>query len=408
VVENYIQEQIMAKTNTHAEAVNDGLNALKNAYDDQFKEKLVEMGPKMLDFKYYYKGYSYIPHPYYYFEYVETSRTAELNNKLEYWNNPGQYFDLYLKDWPNRKANVFNADFGQSLIYKQNDNDIVLNDFKTVYVKTISEDGKGSHLFEEYPIHFQMKDLFDLENSTYSSVSEIPENSNLGKLCDNLKNSNSIVKLKIKGSKNKRQKVKTNEPVNYKSKYALFNGNLTGVDRDNLWKPQDISKVTNKRGWGVKFWRQSRYSKNQPPWCNVFASDLSNYIYGKVNGNYPVPYGSGNYNAEKIYNHFNSDKNYEEIKNSESKIWKFINAGYPVYFITKTHIETGFPDKSKNKGNKKYFHSSLKYNYNNPSSNFCTIGAGTYVGYKTYKEYYFLDSDDTKKVLYLEYLKKNY
>jgi hypothetical protein len=401
----------MAKTNTHAEAVNDGLNALKNAYDDQFKEKLVEMGPKMLDFKYYYKGYSYIPHPYYYFEYVEMNRNSELNNKLEYWNNPGQYFDLYLKDWPNRKANVFNVDFGQSLIYKQNDNNIVLNDFKTVYVKTISEDGKGSHLFEEYPIHFQMKDLFDLENSTYSSVSEIPENSNLGKLCDNLKNSNSIVKLKIKGSKNKRQKVKTNEPVNYKSKYALFNGNLTGVDRDNLWKPQDISKVTNKRGWGVKFWRQSRFSKNQPPWCNVFASDLSNYIYGKVNGNYPVPYGSGGMTAKQIHSHFSSKNNSyinlgkEDENYDEEKIWELIDAGYPVYFSTTKHIETGFPDESKNNGNKTYFNENRRYDNNNPISNNTTIGAGSNVGYATFSDYRFLKFR-ADIFLYLEYLKK--
>ncbi|MFP4047843.1 MAG: hypothetical protein ACLFT4_08835, partial [Bacteroidales bacterium] len=243
VVENYIQEQIMAKSDSTAQVINDGLNALKNAYDDQFKKRLVEMGPKMLDFKYYYKGYSYIPQSYYYFEYEETSRSIELGNKLEYWHNPGQnstYFDLYLKDWPDRKATVFNADFGQNLIYKQDEQNVDLNDFQTVYVKTVSEEGTGSHLFIEYPFHFQMNDLFDLENCSYPSVSEIPENSNLGKLSDELKSSDSIVKLKIRGSKNKRQKVKTNEPVNYKSKYALFNGNLTGVDRDKLWKPQDV------------------------------------------------------------------------------------------------------------------------------------------------------------------------
>jgi hypothetical protein len=186
---------------------------------------------------------------------------------------------------------------------------------------------------------------------------------------------------------------------------------LTGVDRDNLWKPQDISKVTNKRGWGVKFWRQSRYSKNQPPWCNVFASDLSNYIYGKVNGNYPVPYGSGNYNAKKILSYFNSNQNYIELKQlnyGKDKIWELIDAGYPVYFSTTKHIETGFPDESKNNGNKTYFNEDRRYDNNDPTSKYCTIGAGAYVGYATYDEYLFLNKAKTKIYIYLEYLKKNY
>jgi len=415
VVKEYIQGQIMAQSDSTAKVINDGLNALKNAYDDQFKKRLVEMGPKMMDFKYYYKGYSYIPHPYYYFEYVETSRNSELNNKLEYWHNPGQnstYFDLYLKNWPNRKATVFNADFGQDLMYKRAEQTINLDDFETVYVKTVSEEGTGSHLFEEYPNHFQMKDLFDLENCSYSSISEIPENSDLHELAKELSTSQSIIKMKIVESdyKESYKKVTIGNPVYYKSSYKLFRGDLKGVNRNNLWKPQDVSKVTSKMGWGVGW----NFDQNLATWCNVFACDLSNYIYGKVKGDYPVPYGDEGMTAKQLNSHFTSEfNNYINLREEEEnygpeKIWGLIDAGYPIYFSTSNHIETGFPDESKNTGNKKYFNESRRFVNNNPASRFCTIGAGSLVGYTTYKNYFFLNQKKTKVFLYLEYLKKKY
>ena len=417
VVRKYIQDQIMAKSNSHAQAVNEGVNALKNAYDDGFKEKLVEMGPKMLDFKYYYKGYAYIPTSYYYFEYEEREKSTDLNKELEYWYEPEQntskYYDVYLKDWKHRKATVFNGDFGQDLVYKKEEQAVSLDNFENVYVKTGAdkEGSVGRHLFSEYHTHFDMKDLFDLENCSYSSVSDIPEKSDLYSLSAEMSTSDSIIKMKIIKSdfKERYKKLTTDMPVSYKSRYKLFNGNLTGVSRDNLWESQDVSKVTSKMGWGLGW----NFDQNLAPWCNVFASDLSNYIYGKVEGNYPVPYGNGGMTAKKLHSHFISEiNNYinlhkEEESYDKEKIWDLIDEGYPVYFSTKKHIETGFPDESKNNGNKTYFNEKRRYAHNDPTSNNNTIGAGNNVGYATYGDYRFLKYR-AAVFLYLEYLKKEY
>jgi hypothetical protein len=416
IVAEYIQNQIMIPETNYLTSVKNTVNAFKNAFDQRFKDKLIEMGPKMLDFMYYYKGHTYITHSYSYFKYTEDANRVKLSKNLEYWHHHGletSYCEVYLKNWPEKKAQVFDIKFGHETNYMLNKTFYDIKNLENLYVKTDADLGRGRHVITDYIDTYSIFDknlLFNLDNSElYDSLDKIPEKSGTYKFVQQIKKSPVVLKLKLNES-DKKKRFHIEEmtvPINYRSLYKIYSGKLKGVNRSQLWTEQETSEVTSEIGWSIGWGA----SKNQPTWCNVFACDLSNYIYGKVNGNYPVPY---NKNANALYDYFiNNITHYLNIKSKKSDIWKFIELGYPVYFSqssgsnsTSGHIETGFPDKSKNIGNKRYYSDDLKSIYNNQKSNFCSIGAGGLVGYKTYNEYNFLKNADA--FLYLGYLSKVY
>jgi hypothetical protein len=68
IIQNYIQEEIMKKQTDIAAIIYKGINAVKNAYDRSFQQKLIERVPNMLLCRYYYKGYSCISTHSYYFK----------------------------------------------------------------------------------------------------------------------------------------------------------------------------------------------------------------------------------------------------------------------------------------------------------------------------------------------------
>jgi len=423
IVGKYIRNEIVLKQNTEKDQLYFGLNALKNAFDQQFKKKLEDMGPKMLSFKYYYKGYSYIPQYYCYFKYEETERNESLNKELQYKLGSGlnmSYNDIYLKNWDSQKANVFNADIDQELIYFLNGSEQEISDIENIYVKTNEQ---GSQIFSEYNNHITKNDLFDFSNCTHSTIDNIPKTistNKLRKISTELANSDSIIKLEWNEGKKKYRKIKENIPVNSSSLYKVYNGPVYGVNRNNLFNQQEVSKITSEIGWSL--WPNASY--NQATWCNVYASDLSRYIYGEVDGDSPIPYGTQGYSANDLNDKLNSNKsafiklNHLEPHNDPANIWKYINKGFPIYFSKKGdiipntnkrksgHIETGISIQTALK-NKIYYESTGEDNNKiDFSSKKITIGAGTYTGFKTYLKFKFLLNAEV--FLYLGYLKKDY
>jgi hypothetical protein len=210
-------------------------------------------------------------------------------------------------------------------------------------------------------------------------------------------------------------------PVSHTTLYALIKENITGPDKIYLQNGIDalVTALTDESVWGNFIWKNT-----YPTWCNVYAQYLSSYIYGQIDGDYRVSIKDGTMSANKLNDHFNNGKSsihYKELPKSD-EIWtKYINKGYPVYFLVlgdlKTngfrcpgHIETGFPASTGiNIWNGKIFgqENSLA-SILNVTSNKLVVGAGGTVGFKSYDEYKWLKSDQTRASLSFQYLNNVY
>lgn len=85
---------------------------------------------------------------------------------------------------------------------------------------------------------------------------------------------------------------------------------------------------------GKKFWKATR--------CNVFAGDFSEQLLGLKT----YPWGTKSWNANGIYNKLGGLPDFIELDWSE--VWKYTNAGFPVYIVTPKngqagHIAIAFP-----------------------------------------------------------------
>jgi len=157
VVEKYIQEQIMAKSNSHTQAVNDGLNALKNAYDDGFKKRLVNKVPEELleptpnDLK---RGNANYGYKYFYFKSKEESYDLidylkeEIEDEQELSRELEKEYEVLLEE-TNKIATTRN-------MYKF---DGSLTQVKVNYGKEISK----NYNLSEYPDYIYLTQVANLE-----------------------------------------------------------------------------------------------------------------------------------------------------------------------------------------------------------------------------------------------------
>lgn len=356
----------------------------------------------MLEYKYYYKGYTYIGTSYCYFEVENVNRNSVLNEKLLYLNQ-GKYKKVYLQEQKEKQANLFDYYFGHKLYAENNINLATTN----LYIGSSSNVISHTKLVDYTKEKFSIDELFDYSQLPYKSFDKIPSKG-IYKIIPKLSDSKFIYRYKDI-SRGRLTIQKSDEIINSTIRYKLHYGKLKGVDRKRLWVSQDVSEVTKKIGWSVGW----QHNEHQPTWCNVFAIDLSRHMYGEHDGDSPVPYGGGNNNANALYEFFKKNPNdYVNLNKLLIKkpvlIWDYINKGYTVYFSGKAnigHIETGFPNiKVQHYGifNKKRFNGSKKNSSLNTKSKYLSIGAGGITGYKSYDQYSFLAK--STKYLYLKYL----
>ena len=219
--------------------------------------------------------------------------------------------------------------------------------------------------------------------------------------------------------------------VEYKEWNYINNDGLKYVDINKL-KYSRVKVYSNIVEKGEYYGDKNVKSiyDNPRTWCNKYAMELSQRVYGDdpTTGKYPVPYSNdqGNEcNANMLFDYFTNHNDIyinliaeNDIKDIPAYIWKIINQGYPVYFSWKNksgdsgHIEIGVPFSFKNLGNNRDtddYNTSLNNftlinSINDPNNNYKSIGAGSNVGFKTYNEYDFLNSLATP-FLYLGFLK---
>lgn len=425
LVYNYINEQIIAPhTNEPKEAVYWGLNAVKNAFDRRFMERLVEWGPRLLEFSYYYKGYSYITHPYYYFEYETTSRTGSISHPLSYYHE-GNYYPVYFQGKPTQRALVFDHIIGHPLttsLGSNNNLSISSTNSQNLYTNPSEQ---SYTLLSSINLNFQKENILNFEGTPYSNYDALP-NGGLKTLAQYLVNSQRINTIEPNPSNQNRMHINEGDIIRSNGSYRIYAGSINGFERNlsKIGTPVKVDSISPKMGWSVNWW--NGFSFSQPTWCNVFAMDLSYKVFGLVDGDSPVPYGDGNNNANKLNEIFKGKEidfiNITSLRvEYHQNIWgQFINKGFPVYFSSlgllnsdgsrrSGHIETAFPSNiSGNKSNKTYFNSLPGSNVLKPSSEHLSIGAGTYTGFKSYNEFSFLNTPSSDIFVYLGYLRKVY
>jgi hypothetical protein len=420
IVETYIKEQILMKENNDVDKiVNKGLNAVKNAFDRRFQQKLIEQAPKMLKCRYYYKGYTNIKMYSYYFTNETTNRSSDLQQSIVYLPpQTQQYYDVYLKQWTANRANVFDAALGHEMMAILDNNG------------NITANPQPNELFiyenEAYtPLNtlttFDTDNLIDGSNITNNDKSYFT-------YLDNLKNSKEIMQIDLSKYQNITP-VKTNNatvPVSHSTIYKLKKEESIQISESDKLNAVEvkIDSLSKEFVWGNPVWR-NKYQT----WCNVFAQYLSLYIYGKVEETSLVPITRKEvtsekttnkyYNANALFDYFSTSPHYISLKKNEDAdiqvIWNYINKGYPVYFSWKNpdggsgHIETGFPANTAiNIWNRKTFEQENTDNSLDVNNKQLVVGAGSIVGFKSYERYKWLKNDETKAFLALQYLTNEY
>lgn len=405
IVRNYIVEQILKPEKEISELVYKGMNAVKNAYDRRFQQKLIEHAPKMLKCRYYYKGYTSITTYSYYFRNVTTNRHAELRLPIVYLHQ-GVYNAVHLKNWSETRANVFDNLIGHELLSINNTTpqaDLLYTQDGTVY-RNLSISN----------LSFDTKDLFDYSRTGHSTFENVVRQPEFG-FVETLKNSKTIMTMDLS---NKKQLTAMQQngltiPISHNTLYKLIKDTIHGPTASNLYNGEDNAQadsISAAQLWGHPFW------SGYPTWCNVYAQYLSRHIYGQVNGDYLVPSQGGTMNANRLFDYFNSSPHYKSLnKDNPEEIWEFINKGYPVYFskseVGKSgHIETGFPANIVvNIWNGKIFgQENSNVSILNATNNKLVIGAGGTVGFKSYDKYNWIKNDKTRAFLALQYLNNVY
>jgi hypothetical protein len=409
LVINYIKEQILhPENNDAAKIIYKGLNAVKNAYDRRFQQKLIGRSPVMLFCRYYYKGYTCISTDSYYFQNTTVNRPDNLKQTVLYLH-PGVYNNVYLQKWNSYRATVFDVLLGHDLSVAF-ENDVLPPNNISIEQLYINEGGVYNHL-KSLNINFDTKDLFNYSATHYNSYEDALASNNFPYL-EELKNSKEILVIDLSGKKKVAPLMTDNSmvPVAHSTLYNLRHDKIEGANTSDLINGTDnpqADEITPEQVWGHPFWTKLQ------TWCNVYAQYLSRYVYGVIDGDFLVPSKGGNMNANSLFDHFNGSPHYKELPKNE-EIWtKYINKGYPVYFSQKKdggsgHIETGFPEiLSGSKYNKQKFSDVENRNRLLGYDKF-VIGAGSIVGFKSYDEYKWIRNTETKAFLALQYLANEY
>lgn len=416
LVEIYIKNNIALEDKTKINnCIINTINALKNSFDLRFKEKLITESQNLFKINYYYRHYAFIPFAYYYFETQIDENFGNINISFD---------DAITHDKP-----LFVNNGGVATINDlYSDNDLSYNVNGTNYNIDKANDliyliSGGSRTIITNYSNFKNKVYIDLSNAFVKSNNELVcfnsiaeyQSKNYFAKTTHLKYLYSILE-KIKDS-----------DKHFKAWNYIDNDGVSFYEapKYNFCQVKVFSNIAQKGDYIGNINRTSIY-QSDPTWCNKYALELSNRIYGEdPNTNRsPVPYDNDEQKectANMLYSFFLKHTDiYIEIKEKSVDIWDdYINKGYPVYFSSYNsngsgHIETGFPDNSINIGNNNLsddFQEDLSNftttNYNSGNKKYCSVGAGATTGFKTFNEYGFL-KNTSKAFLYLGYLEKEY
>jgi hypothetical protein len=401
IVMDYISDNIVKNQSSVEESIKEGLNAIKNALDQRFKNALATLGVQMLSQSKYFKGNCYpssLPYDltdvshidapvYYQFKLTENYTNWNEDVLVEYLDaeaTPSAYSkEQYYYNGPFERLRTTDFDKTNGLLFGFTDKPIYGPGAKHIRLNSV-----GNEAIDPTPLEA----LFYYENDTKKNLNAPSTDKEYVKIIDGDKDA----EIQLSAV---RREFDAHSPSAYKSVSTKVDEILkskihfsTEHNRYNFCRVQMTIKRVLEGALLPQRALQLYYGGTLPTWCNTYAMDLLNATYEIE----VLPW----INADSMFNMFMADKkNFVPLGKLEDKeVKKLVDAGYPVIFSYTGvnaspkrvgHIEVGCPGESK----------------------LTTIGAGSKIGKKIWPDTSFGSQeirDGVEKYLYLGYLIADY
>ncbi|CAD5248109.1 MULTISPECIES: hypothetical protein [unclassified Imperialibacter] len=417
IVSDFISEKIIKKQATLLICLSEGMNAIINAYDQQFKERLIQNAPILMEDQKYYKGYSSIDFNYYFFERGLSNYPNEGVGCNDLFFADGfRYFPVIPIIPPKLSVSIENqytvADYlnAKPLAYKRINS---LNGLSEDIQILESDLGKLFYLENEEYVNLQTISIdydyltFKYPETTFTGLSDASIGTTMRQdLHDIYWHPMMFKEWKYNKANDSPLVFESDiEACNLKYSVTVHSGKVTTRS----------SQVNEKEG--LSTFRLSGFRNAQPTWCNVFARELSNKVFG-IDAFPPKSC------SDLVRETFTDDTKFIQLignDKTEEAIWSLINSGYTVYFVSSSHIETGFPDdfestsyRFRHEGDSRYDPGKFSSKFDDNSlhisdnSKSIVVGAGASVGFKQGYDSYDWLKNEALVFLYLGYLSNKY
>jgi hypothetical protein len=396
IVKNYITEQILKPEKEIPKLVYKGINAVKNAYDRRFMNKMIDNVDKLTTKKKYYKGYTYTAYEYYLLE-------NEPNTNILPYN----FCDIYAQV-PNGKIVPVHSQLSS---YRTLPN-ILSSKYNFVYNDTLNQYVPYIPILDDIYVKNNQGSFIKYTITGYTKEHYVYAENGAKFVFNSQSHVNKIIETPYVYMGWERKKINNTwtQDLIFDSTRYYCDQQYRVVYRKGMFNAEE--QIDTKRG--VSRWPNFEYG--QPTWCNQFARDLSKEMYGT--------YIIGSLSANDLFDSFTDSDNFVslmDIKNTatinnesgEDKIWQnYVDKGFLVFYVKKNsgksgHIETCFPNGTTNSKTQQRRHNEdTRYpNENIPepagSDKKLFVGAGSTVGYKNQKNW----RNDATPFLYLGFFK---
>ena len=373
IITNYIQQVVLPPAGDPPSTLQTGITALKNAFDQQFRNRLEKEVPEALlnpvpdelqpgHANYNFKYISFTPVEENYELYVRwTKYWAEKNTQAGMEDTVHIPFMLSLQERATT-ANIFDENGGYKVFLEGNPSANYSEKDSAVEIKA----GERLIPFNRY--------LYRCEGSENAYMQEGLQNnyfvsgegisfSGRQSIVDKFKSLGSVPQEDILTATERIDQIdrQCNHFRDIKKISGTRNSNILFSEHPrNYFCKVRVGFGEVKKGEEVSYeagqLKYSGFTNNRPTWCNAFAIRLSQIVFGKS----PIygttadmePYMAGSPDFIELYR----DKEWTNT------VWHLISSGYIIYFVhSSDHIEVGFPTTLDSK---------------------CTIGGGNIVGKK--------------------------
>ncbi|MFP4019849.1 MAG: hypothetical protein ACLFUH_11435, partial [Bacteroidales bacterium] len=357
VVENYIQEQIMAKSDSTAQVINDGLNALKNAYDDQFHKALENNGVNYVEKDIYKRNHAYWGPQSYYNFYSYHAEETENNETGDETHIDNTYVDI-------------NDEAYQDMIEEITNNELVKSDEYFDWSDFENPDVTGPELsiaFTPYTQDFLdniqdqelINDLKAIQETTLALPQAINENEYFPKT------DNSGTPFHSRSYLEKELKEIAENPKHTNS-YETSDDFSNVHDESNYryrkhncrvkinYKQVEEGKSLNNRAREVILGVDDKGNPKDYYYCNKYVEDMMELIFPQNKQSNQLFWGK-ELTANKIFNHL-TQAGYNDVidvsDQGKNQIWEYIKDGYIVIIAWYNkgdigHVVLGWPEDDK-------------------------------------------------------------
>lgn len=354
VVEKYVQEQIMAKTNTNAEAVNKGLNALKNAYDESFFNTLKNKGPEYIDESIYHKNHAYWgPQNYYnfYSYHAEENENDDTGNETIIDNT---YIDIENEEM-------------EDMVNEISGNELVKSDEYFDWSDFDNPEITGPELsisFIPYPQDFlnniQDQELMSAFTETEETTLSLPQTVNdhfpETDYSGNTFHSRSYLEDELKEIAENPMHTDSYETSDdfsdiHNNNHYRYRKNKCRIKIDH--KQVNEGEQLNNRAREVILGKKANGALKSYVYCNKYVEDMLELIFPKNKQGDGLFWGTG-LTANGIYDKLSQSSYHDVIDVSDQdkeQIWEYIDEGFIVIVVWKNkgdigHTVLGWPEEN--------------------------------------------------------------